>query len=452
MLRQWWWALLGSFVVGAVLGAGVIQQTPPAFTTTIEVLVGPVVADARTIEGSADLARTFGEVVESRRVRSAAVAGFDVDPDDVVVSAEAGRGSSTLTIEVQTTSGEHTAAIALGVVDALRDIVVDGRPTVRDLDGLPEDDLIALEQVLFPSGTEIVVIDDGGGEVSDQSLGGLIGAVFGGLAATMVAASAVLALERRRQHDPSIAVVEATLGADLGRLELAPWVSGLFRRHRGLSVAARAIATRPTLGLDLRPSDEHATIVFVTTRTDHRSYVEALLQLALVLDDPPLIIDPDNTIARHESNPLLRGVVYELRAQGALDAHLVVPRREWALLARTPQSVRQLCRSVEGDHSVVLVCVPAGDGHPNWRPWAAGADHAIVLARPRDLQQHLQRVAAQVRAVQPSVLGGVRIHRPWFLGGAARRVGFEPRSRVDAPAESDSGRTRADRAAPTVPR
>lgn len=449
MLRKWWWVLLAAFTGGVFMGVGLVSQSAPAYSTTVEILVGPVVADARTIEGSADLARTFGEVVESRRVRAEAVDGLEVDPDTVVVSAEAGRGSSTLTIDVQTPSGEFTPQIALGVVEALRSIVDEGRPSISDLGVLTPEDEAALDELLFPSGSEIVVIDDGGGVAADQSLGPEVGGVLGGLAVTLVVSAAVLALEMRRQHDPSIAIVEATLGADLGRLELAPLVSMLFRRHRGLTVAAHAIATRPTLGLDLGDAArDEATIVFVTTRADHRSYVEALLQLALVLDDPPLIIDPDNTIARHEANPLLRGVIYELRAQGALDAHLVVPRREWALLARTPQAVRQLCRSVQGDHSVVFVCVPAGDGHPNWRPWAAGADHALVLARPRDLQQHLRRVASQVRAVQPSMLGGVRINRPWLRGGAARRVGFEPRARVDAPADSDSGRSGSDRLVP----
>lgn len=426
VLRRRWPVLAIALVVGGVLGAGVVSSLDPVHETSIEVLVGPVVPDADVLEGSTDLARTYGEIVETERVVTDAAEAAGVDPGAAQVSASAGRGSATLTITVQADSPDGVLAFGTAVVDRLTAIVAEARPPTPDPSELPVDDEGDVDtSALFPSGTQLVVLDDGSGNVVDRSLGVPIGAVAGAGASAMVVASLVLALEQRRRAGSSRAAVARAVGADLGELALTPAWTSLWRSGRLTVNTGRSGArfSRRVREIVITSPHDGPTVVFVTALSDNDDHIRCLLQLTSAMSEPPVIVDPNHVFA--DDMPvdyLMRGFIQQLRLGHREMARIVAPRRDQLVAARTPDGARRICETLGGSASAVLVFLPAGHRHVGWQGWAAAADHAVVLTVPRDVEvvEELQSLADRVRAVQPRLLGAVRARRPLVLGKVSR--------------------------------
>ena len=96
LIRRWALIIVAAALAGGALSAVVAGQGSGVYETSVVVLVGPVVPDSDLLEGTTDLARTYGEIVESKGVIREAAEGSGVRAGQVQVSASAGRDSATL--------------------------------------------------------------------------------------------------------------------------------------------------------------------------------------------------------------------------------------------------------------------------------------------------------------------------------------------------------------------
>lgn len=430
LLRRWWALMLIGGIVGAALGVGAVQALDPVHEVTVEVLVGPVVPDSDVLEGSADLARTYGEVVESRGVTTDAAREAGVDPGDVEVAAFAGRGSSTLAITVRTPSPSATTEVAGNVVDRLVDIVEEARAGVADGSAGPAlQDLPGIELAeLYPSGSTVVVIDDGDGGVTDQSLGSPVGAVAGALAGMFLVAVVVLGLEQRRRMP-----VATSSARDLGVLPAPPRLRDLTRHSVSIASTPEAVRAADRIATQLLSSGGALPVLLAASRHARpRHCASALVLLAAATEPPPVIVDPWGGLGRAlGAAGMLRGPLQDLFVGERLVARLVVPSRSDLVAVARAGSARSYCAALTSGHESVIVYVPADDRQVMWEAWADAATHVLVLAVPRDLRGGLDDVLVGVRELERPVIGFVRLRRRWIRGGATDvRLGPAPEARA----------------------
>ena len=436
-VAHWWLALVGAVAIGAVLGSLVVRSGDAVYQMELDVLVGPVIADADVLEGAADLARTYGEVVESRRVveESVAASGADVDPDEVVVSAEAGRGSATLGITVQAPSASGTPAIALAVVDSLETIVEESRQgavavvTNEEIDD-PED-----EPAPVLSGSTVVVIDDGGGRADRQSLGPAAGGAVGAIAAVLLVGAIALGIETRRRVAPMSEVLVEHLGGDLGRLLVRPALPpGVRRPIRVLNADGRARhdATLSAEALLRGRAPGAGAVIFVGAPSPGLDYVRALLQLAAAIDRPTIVLDPTRVVAEAVAPGAVveAGRPHPLVVAGRSFSDLLVPHQR-EVRADVPAPI-PLDLPREG--VVVLVFAPVSHLASEWRIWARTAEDAVVLvARRHRRKAPLTELSSRVHSVGLEVRGGVSVQRRWSRAASAVDLQGPP----DAPGRAD---------------
>ena len=417
LVARWWIVLVVAIVSGALLGSAVIGSKEAIFEIEVEVLVGPVLADADVLEGAADLARTYGEVVESRRVveRAVAASGADVEPEDVLVAAEAGRGSATLTIVVQAPTQSGTPAIAAAVTDALEDVVRDSRRgavvvTTGGADD-PDDDPAPVL-----SGSTVVVIDDGGGEAVRQSLGPATAGAVGALAAVLLATAIALGLETRRRVGPPSEMLIEYVGADLGRLHVRPTLPGRLGtgQIRVLTADERALhdATLTAETVVRRSSPDEGEVIFVGSPSAHHDYVRAVLQLTAAVEGPTIVLDPTRVIAETiaPGHPVEAGRLQRLVVDGVSIGDLLVPRHE-EVRADSPAPIPA---ELIDEGVVVLVFAPVSHRLSQWRVWARTADEAAVLVAGRHRRKAaLTELVSRLHSVGLEIRGGISVQRRW---------------------------------------
>jgi capsular polysaccharide biosynthesis protein len=402
LVRRWWPLVAAGAVIGAVLGVLVSLSRPAAFETRVQVLVGPVVADVDELEGAADLARTYGEVVESRTVIESAARQAGMSRSSVSVSAAAGRDSSTLSIRVRTPEASATPRVAEAVVDGLR-------VQIRETGGNPD---------------ALNVIDNGGGRATNQALGIELGAALGALAGIMLAAAGAMAFETRRDASAWSRAITGNFGRDLGILDSPPVVPSLLTHRYGRVIATddRPVHRAELVVEETRPSPGSGagqTIVFVGAHSGDPLYAQAVLQLVAAFERTPALLDPlqmlSETISpRERTVPLWR---YHLSAGGRRIARFAVPAGYDSREIRSAAEARQICRDLVGEQEVVVVFVPVNHRVSSWRHWAAAADHSVMLLRPRDLDHGaLRELATMLDAVPTPVLGGIHVRRRFFAG------------------------------------
>ena len=426
----WWFPLAVAAVVGAVLGSLVIRSSEAVYQIELDVLVGPVIADSDVLEGAADLARTYGEVVESRRVVEEAVAasGAEVDPDEVTVAADAGRGSTTLTITVQAPTASGTPAIADAVVDSLETVVADARQGAVTVVTNEEIEDPGDEPAPVLSGSTVVVIDDGGGVAERQSLGPAAGGAVGAIAAVLLAGAIAFGVETRRRVVPMSEVLVEHLGGDLGRLLVRPAVPGRLGRGelRMLTTDERARHDATlTAEAVLRPVGHgEGAVIFVAAPAPGPDYVRALLQLAAAVRRPTIIVDPTRVVSGGiaPGAPIEAGRPHSILVSDMPFSDLLVPHHE-EVRAEVPTPI-PLDLPREG--VVVLVFAPVSHLVAEWRIWARTADEAVVLvARRHRRKASLAALTSRVHSVGLEVRGGVSVQRRWSR--AAATVTLQPR-------------------------
>lgn len=406
--RRWWPAFGLAVIIGATAGYVTGDLEGQIYESEVVVLVGPVVPDVDTLEGAADLARTYGEVVESRSVIEGAVADLPVDPGVVDVAASAGRGSATMTIRVRTPSRDLTPAVTTAVVDSLAEIVGEATPRSGTSAGI--------------AGATLTVIDDGGGRASEVSLGPKLGMAMGVVAAMLVTAACSFAVETRRNVRPwSEALADGT-GASLGFVETAPVALALLtgRHRRGIAVDSGAQHQAESASDLLHGAAGESALprrLFVTAISADPDGSRGFLQLVAALDRPPTILDPGRLIAdlleQHDRiEPDWR---YRLHVGRREIAQLVVPTADPADV-EVPEDVEGLIRAHVSADDDAVVFLPVDRGGV-WQHWAAQCDCAVVLVRERHLgQDALPELLTRLRSVQPDVRGGILIRRRWLTG------------------------------------
>ncbi len=424
VLARWWLVLLIASIFGAGVGFVAGHALDPVFETKVDVLVGPVVADSDVLRGSADLARTYGDIVETDQVLQDAAAAAGIASRGTRVSAAAGRGSATLSIVVDATSRDDVIALADAVVARLEAIVRGARPLPTELEQLPSDGAgnVNVSEVIR-SGSTLEVLDDGSNNVVDKSLGAPVSAAAGALAMLMLVGSAATTLDRRRLEHPNATSVAASVGFDLGEFVLPPrWIGAL----QGNALAVNPSPACLDIGLvvwdRVRPTEDGGlAVVFVAATGDDRDHLRVLFTLAAGMPEPPLVLDPNHVLFRvMPADYLLRGIVHELRLDSRVIARAVAPRLDQldGLYSGSPERARDICEHLSGSSSVVLVFVPADARHVGWRSWAAAADHALLLTSPSDAtsEEPLVALAARVHEEWPGTLDVVRSRRPILLG------------------------------------
>lgn len=446
LLRRWSVRLVLAMVVGAVLGLGAVQALPSSYEVTVELLVGPAIADADVLEGASDLARTYGEVVESRGAIGVAAEAAGLAPSEVNVHAFSGRQSSTLEITVRTSRAESTATAARALIDWLSQVVEDASVATSPATGgvqLEEANLTDLAS-LYPSGSVVVVLDDGAGDVVDSSLGEPIGAAAGALVAGLLLGSFALDREHRRASWR----IDPRRGRDLGPLRVAPRRSSSWPGE-GLAIARDRRAdldVQRVVAHALAQADDVAPVIFVTAAPSVvDSLGSVLLQLTRATGSPATIVDPSGLVAPMLGTVgSLRGITHEVMVDREPIARLIVPRRSVAVGIRTPDDARAYCRALEPAASTVFVSLPVSDRHPTWSYWAAGADCGILLASVVDDIEAVHDLAGRIRAVQPRFTGVARVERRWLRGRSRRaRVGVPRRAHAGAH-DGDEGPVEVD--------
>ncbi len=435
LLRRWWPLFMGAAVIGAGLGWLLDGVRGKEFESEQVVLVGALEPDADTLEAAADLARTYGEVVESRSVIERAVSGLPIEPSDVSVAASAGRGSATLTIRVRTSSRDLSPLATEAIVAELTSIVENAGGQVDPEAGTQS---LGRDQIL-------TVIDDGAGRAVDKSLGLELEMIMGAIAGVLFVGACALASETRRDAKSWTEAFVRSNAQPLGVIELPPTVFAFLtgRRKRAISSddpavheSALVVDQIESVGVrDIGPSR-----VFVTAPAGDRSYIRAFVQLVAGYDATPKILDPSGKI----SNALLRRETvvsewrYGLRVESRHVAQLIVPTNSATHPAESVEDAERLIAesdngSMVDGRSTVIVFMPANHQDPSWRYWAGACDRAVVLAREHHLGETiLPPLITRVRGAQPDVCGGVFVRRRWVVGRpVAVRMGLmTPMSRL----------------------
>ena len=420
LVRRWWPLVAVGALAGALLGAMISARQPPIWETRVQVLVGPVVADVDALEGAADLARTYGEVVQSRSVIEEATEGLGVEPSTVSVAASAGRASPTLSIRVRTPEREATPVVAQAVVDALRSTVA----------GSGAGGLLQTE----PS---LTVIDDGGGTAENQALGIELSVPLGVLAGVVLAVAAAMALEARRGASAWNSVVSDHFGRDLGILESAPalpaYVTHRYGRviagdqrpvHRARLVAELFASSVPERTRAGDGGADDPAVLFVGAPSGDRLRVQALLQLVAAFEPPPVLVDPDQVVSRAVGarNPAAAPLRHDLHVRGHRIALLADTSDRRLRDVESTDDVRRLCRELAGPAGTVVAFAPVDHRVPAWRHWAAAADVSLALLSAGDLDHEaLRRMSTMLHAVGTPLLGGLHVRRR-HVAGRSRTV------------------------------
>lgn len=424
LLRRWWLLFAGAALLGAGLGWILNGVRGAEYESAQVVLIGTLEPDADTLEAATDLARTYGEVVESRSVIERAVSGLPIESSAVSVAASAGRGSATLTIRVRTSSRDLSPRVVEAVVDELESIVEDAGVTLA-----PGGQAPAAETPSTGGDQILTVIDDGAGRAVDKSLALEFEMVMGAIAAVLFVGACALASETRRDARTWSASFERVGSQPLGAIELPPSVFAFLtgRRKRAISSDAPAVHEAALVADHIQSDGGRDTTrprIFVTAPTGDRAYIRGFVQLVAGFEDPPRILDPSAAI----SNELLRRETvgtewrYGLRADSRAIAHLIVPTNSATHPAESVADAARLISetdngSMADDGGAVVVFMPATHEHPSWRFWAGACDRAVVLAREHHLGDAiLPPLITRVRGAQPRLCGGVVVRRRWFVG------------------------------------
>ena len=451
VLRRWGPVLVIAALVGGMLGALFGSRVQSVYEATAVVLVGPVVPDSDLLEGTTDLARTYGEIFESTEVIRRAVEGTGVTARQVDVAASAGRDSATVSVRVRTPSRDATEQIVVRLVELLREIVADNRAELNtqiwgDVD--PSADPTASEpgdpSAAFPIGSAITVIDDGTGRISDRSLGLAQGGLLGAMVGALVVAAIGLGVETRKADDPLSRVLADRFGSDLGRLTQLPSIRAFFMRRRW----RRAVPVSKRRPQDLRyiaegtlvgPDADLSQTVFIAAPSSHPSYVRAAMQLCSGFEEAPVLIDPIGVVADQFAPPTfsrLRSERFSVMVNKRVVADLVQPGPD-----RRPvdsDSAHDQVTELRGDAPVVFVFVPVDSSISSWLWWASTADRSVALVRPQDLRP--ENAVPFVDRVELSAVpldGAIALSRKWLVGRVGRVQVSEVREsdRVDHLAE-----------------
>ncbi|MFQ5556746.1 MAG: hypothetical protein ACE5GB_04470 [Acidimicrobiales bacterium] len=453
LVRRWWPLFLAAVVLGAAAGwvaTGRIEQT---YETDVLLLVGPVAADPDVLRGTAELARTYGEMAESRSLIEAAVAGTGVEPRDVDILATTERRSSTLDITIRTPDREATLAVASGLTDALRELVGSQEgSTVTTVGGQP----VAI-------GSELLVLNPGGGRVRSIAVGREIGAAIGVLIGLFTSAAVALSVDVRGVEAQAQVVARHT-GNHLGTLHLPPRLATMLAKSRrtALSIDSEALHDARLVGhhmlqsLGERPGRR---TIFVTSATADLGCGIGLLQLLAGCGEPTTVLDPTRLFRTHTDivqetpgqsrfqlhalqDPICDLVTWDEEATAELEILELLRRITWSQDAGSMNEARQLLERNTPEKGLSVVYVPTSHLTPSWRHWASIADGAVVLADRRHATEHsLAEIVARVTGVGCEVLGGVNVDSRWVTGRWAHcestipRLVFEPRV--------DAGRTRS---------
>ncbi|MDH3302438.1 MAG: hypothetical protein OES24_18205, partial [Acidimicrobiia bacterium] len=308
LVRRWALIIAAAAIAGGVLTGVLVGRGPGVYETSVVVLVGPVVPDSDLLEGTTDLARTYGEILESTGVIRQAVEGSGVRVGQVDVSASAGRDSATLRVRIRTPSRNATRNVATNLVSILRELVADNRANIVNPAFGTLDDTAAGEEapdgaaepvdsnVNFPIGSAITLIDDGVDGVTDNSLGVAEGSLLGAMVAALLALAVALTVETRRADDPISRLVVERFGADLGRLGRLPiFRPATIRRPRRVVPVAKSKPSELRYTAEALSVGERtgpATVVFLAAPSSHPAYLRAVIHLCGGFATPPIVIDP----------------------------------------------------------------------------------------------------------------------------------------------------------------
>ena len=429
LIRRWGLVIVAATMIGGALSAVLVGRGPGVYESSVVVLVGPVIPDSDLLEGTTDLARTYGEILESTGVIRQAAEGSGVRAGQVDVSASAGRDSATLRVRIRTPARKATQAVALNLVAILRELVADNRAdlvnpafgTLDDVaigDELP-DSAVDPEQanVTFPIGSAITVIDDGVEGVTDKSLGVAQGGVLGALVAALLATAVALTVETRRTDDPISRLVIERFGADLGRLDRLPIfrLSAIRRPRRVVPlVKARARDLRYSAeALSVGERSGPSTVVFLAAPSSHPAYLRAAINLCGGFGTPPVVIDPMGVLRDFFAPPTFRRLKAE-RFSVAVDdvavTELVVP--DGGRAPTDTASARVAVESLAAGVPLILVFVPVDGSIAAWLWWASVADRSVALVRPRDLgASAASAFRARMELTDVPIVGAIALRR-----------------------------------------
>ncbi|NLX36722.1 MAG: polysaccharide biosynthesis tyrosine autokinase, partial [Chloroflexi bacterium] len=128
--RRWWWLVLGA-LLGAGVAFGVSRQMTPLYEASTTVMVGAVNRNPSPVTSeinvSQDLAATYGELLKTYHLQSAAMAslGYAGLPD---VTIQVQRDTQFVVITVRDPVPQRSVAIADALVDQLRLQLPDSEP------------------------------------------------------------------------------------------------------------------------------------------------------------------------------------------------------------------------------------------------------------------------------------------------------------------------------------
>ncbi len=428
VIRRWGLVLIAAALAGGFAGAFYGGRVQSVHEATAVILVGPVVPDSDLLEGTTDLARTYGELLESTEVIRRATEETGVSAGQVEVAAAAGRDSATVSVRVRAPSRDATRQVVVNILGVLQEIVANNRAQVTGdywgtidstVDGDPAD--------TFPIGSAITVLDDGTARITDASLGAAQGGLLGALVAAFVVTAVALGVETRRADDPLSRALVARYGADLGRLPQVPLFPAFFRRRRW----GRAIVQVKRRGRDLRYTAEGTTVgrraaryttVFLAAPSSHQAYVRAAVQLCSGFENPPVLVDPTGAIGRRFAPATfvrLRSERFLVIVGDHVAAELIQPDIE-----RRPQDPEEAGRQLESlcaGASVVFVFVPVDSSISRWLFWATVADRCIALVRPSDLRaEEAAPFVDRIELAAVPIAGAIGLARRWLVGRAGR--------------------------------
>lgn len=424
LLRRWFVLLLLAGFVGGALGYLVADSRPPSYSTTIDLLVGPVVPNSDVLEGTSDLARTYGEILESRQIIGSIARQFGLAPADVSVSATSQPGSSKLILTVRTPDSEATKGVATALVDALSDVVIEARPAT----GPADTTVPVVDEQLAPVVDErlgdqivgnavVVTINRGELTTTDRSMPLAVGAGAGFVGAMLIVVSIVLTIEQRRRNFEGIVTSHAGPGFDLGRARTSRWNELPLRRGR-MSVSSRTslgiAADSVTEGLN---RDARPRTLFVTSSDASIAHLEVVVQLARRLEPAPMIIDPFGHLVAHLAADLVEP---DSCCEVVVDDHIVAFCAIPTHLGVHPDAVDMTARSRAEPNATSIVFAALDDDLEVWRRMAAESDRTLVLVKRGEDPTRLSRLWGRIDRLELPVLGTLWSSPRWLTGSRSR--------------------------------
>ena len=124
LLRPWWWLILASAAVSALLAWAFASQEQKTYQADVKLLVGPVSGDLPTVQASGALGRTYAELAHSRPVvvKAARDAHVKLTPSQVDSAVTATSNDVTRLVDIQVRYSDPAAAtrLASGVARQLQ--------------------------------------------------------------------------------------------------------------------------------------------------------------------------------------------------------------------------------------------------------------------------------------------------------------------------------------------